>query len=72
MMIDTLRTFHRAIPFQPFVIHLVDGRSIDVACNDFMAIASSERRIAVCGLDDALTLIDVQTITNIECQRLGH
>jgi hypothetical protein len=45
MTIEKLREFYDASPFQPFVLHLADGRKIPVVHRDFFAAAPSGRTV---------------------------
>jgi len=57
--IEKLRELYDATPFQPFVIHLADGRQLPVHHRDFMMAAPSGRTIVVMQPDDSLNIIDV-------------
>ena len=66
MTIEQLRTFYSARPFQPFVMHLADGRSIPVLHPEFMASAPSGRTVTVYQPDDTLNVIDLLLVTDLE------
>ncbi len=66
MTIDQIRTLYDAQPFQPFVIHLADGREIPVEHREFMARAPSGRTVTVYGTDDAAHIIDLLLVTDLE------
>jgi hypothetical protein len=66
MTIDQIRTLYDAQPFQPFVIHLADGRHIPVEHREFMAHAPSGRTVTVYGPDDAAHVIDLLLVTDLE------
>ena len=66
MAIDQIRTLYDAQPFQPFIIHLADGRQIPVDHREFMMRAPSGRTIAVYGTDDAAHVIDLLLVTDLE------
>ena len=66
MTIEQLRTFYSAQPFQPFVMHLADGRSIPVLHPEFMASAPSGRTVTVYQPDDTLNVIDLLLVTDLE------
>ena len=66
MTIDQIRTLYDAQPFQPFVIHLADGRELPVDHREFMMRAPSGRTIAVYGRDDAAHIIDLLLVTDLE------
>jgi hypothetical protein len=66
MTIDQIRTLYDSQPFQPFVIHLADGRQIPVEHREFMARAPSGRTVVVYGKDDAAHIIDLLLVTDLE------
>ena len=66
MTIEQLRNFYNAQPFQPFVMHLADGRAIPVHHREFMASAPSGRTITVFQPDDTLNIIDLLLVTDLE------
>ena len=66
MTIEQLRNFYSAQPFQPFIMHLADGRSIPVLHPEFMASAPSGRTITVYQPDDTLNVIDLLLVTDLE------
>lgn len=53
-------------PFQPFLIHLADGRDIPVVSREFMASAPSGRTIVVFQPDDKMHIIDLLLVTDVE------
>jgi hypothetical protein len=64
--IDQIRTLYDAQPFQPFIIHLADGRQIPVEHRELIARAPSGRTVVVYGTDDAAHVIDLLLITDLE------
>jgi hypothetical protein len=66
MTIEKLRDFYDAKPFQPFTIHLADGRGIKVLHPDFIATAPSGRTVTVYQPDDSLNVIDLLLVTDLE------
>jgi len=65
----TTREFRRlfaAKPFQPFTIHLVDGRHIPVVHRDFVMLSPSGRTAIVYQLDDDFDVIDILLVTALE------
>jgi hypothetical protein len=66
MTIEQLRNSYNAQPFQPFVMRLADGRSIPVLHPEFMASAPSGRTVMVYQPDDALHVIDLLLVTDLE------
>ena len=66
MTIEKFRDFYDAQPFQPFVIHLADGRHIPVHHPDFIATAPSRRTVTVYQPDDTLNVVDLLLVTDLE------
>jgi hypothetical protein len=66
MTIEQLRNFYNAQPFQPFVMHLADGRAVPVMHREFMASAPSGRTITVYQPDDTLNVVDLLLVTDLE------
>lgn len=68
MTIEQLRNFYDAQPFQPFVIHLADGRQIPVSGREFMASAPNGRTIIVYQRDSSFNVIDLLLVTDLEAK----
>ncbi len=66
MQMKELQSFYRAQPFQPFVVHLADGREIGVEHPEFMALAPTGRSAVVYGGDGGFEVIDVLLVTSLE------
>ena len=67
MTIDQLREVHRARPFQPFTLHLADGRPIRVPHPEFLAYFSPRARtVSVAISEHAFEIIDLLLVTSIE------
>jgi hypothetical protein len=66
MTIERFRDFYDAQPFQPFVIHLADGRHVPVHHRDFVMAAPSGRTVVVQQPDDTLNIIDLLLVTDLE------
>ncbi len=71
MTIEKFRELWDAQPFQAFVIHLADGRSIPVAHREFMATAPSGRTVTVYQPDDRLNIVDLLLVTDLEINPNG-
>ena len=72
MTLEQVRSFHKAEPFQPFVIHLADGREIPVHHREFIMAALSGRILIVCQPDDTFNWIDLLLVTDIEVKPLQN
>jgi hypothetical protein len=66
MTIEQLRAFYDAQPFQPFVMHLADGREIPVRSREFMASAPNGRTVIVYQPDNSFNVIDLLLVTDLE------
>jgi hypothetical protein len=66
MTIEQLRTIHQATPFQPFTIHLADGRSLNVPHREFLSHSPSGRTVIVFGDDDSFSVVDLLLVTELE------
>ena len=53
-------------PFQPFVLHLADGRGLEVGHPEFASISQSGRRVIVEKEDDTFEIVDVLLVNNVE------
>lgn len=68
MTIEQMRGVYDATPFQPFVIHLADGRAVPVHHRDFIMAVPSGRTLFVCQPDDTVNIIDLLLVTDLELQ----
>jgi hypothetical protein len=69
MTSEKIRELHKAQPFHSFVLHMADGRHINVRHPEQMAISPSGRIAVVFTADDqkdSSHYIDVLMITDIE------
>jgi hypothetical protein len=71
MTIDRLRQLYYDQPFRPFVIHLADGRGVEVVHREFMAFSPSGRTIVVHQPDDSMNIIDLLLVTDLELKPIG-
>jgi hypothetical protein len=69
MTIEKLKELYDAQPFQPFIIHLADGREVPVHHRDFIMAVPSGRTILVVQPDDSLNIIDLLLVTDLELNR---
>ena len=72
MTIEQVRRFYDAKPFQPFVIHLADGREIPIVHREFIMAAPSGRTVSVYQPDDTLNVIALLLVTDLEIKPLGN
>jgi hypothetical protein len=66
MTIDQVRHIYRKSPFQPFVIHIADGRDIRVNHQEFLSMSPSGRTIIIHQPDDSFEIIDLLLVTSLE------
>ena len=71
MTVEQLRQLHQARPFQPFAIHLVDGRTLTVEHPEMLAQSSSGRTIAVAHPDDVIETVDLPLVVSLKPLRNG-
>ncbi|MFN2508977.1 MAG: hypothetical protein ABR589_09415 [Chthoniobacterales bacterium] len=71
MKIEELRSAMHAAPFQPFVIHVADGRPVRVPHPDFIALHGTRTAIVTSPdpkAQPSYRLIDVPMITQLEIE----
>jgi hypothetical protein len=66
MTIERFRELFDSQPFQPFTIHLADGRQVPVLHREFIAAAPTGRTVVVFQPDDSLNIIDLLLVTDLE------
>ena len=66
MTLEQVRNLHSAQPFQPFVIHMADGRSIPVSSREFIMTVPSGRTLVVAETEDRVHFIDLLLVTDLE------
>lgn len=66
MTVEQLRNAHRTRPFQPFTIHLADGRHFHVPHPEFLSYSPSGRTAIVHHADDTFSIIDLLLVTELE------
>jgi hypothetical protein len=64
--VEQLRQLRHAQPFQPFTMHLADGRQIPVRHPELVATSPSGRTIIVCQPDDSFNIVDLLLVTGLE------
>jgi len=72
MTTDQLRNVLKATPFQPFTIHLADGRHIDVRHAEFVALSPSGRSMVVYQPDESFNVVDLLLVTDLAVGRNGN
>ena len=69
MRIEHLQNLHQANPFQPFDIHLADGRSLPVEHPEFLAQSPTGRTIVVGRPDGVLEIVDLLLGVSLKTRR---
>jgi hypothetical protein len=69
MKIDEIRKLLHAARFQPFKIHVADGRTLQVPHPDFVALTGNNRTLIVTSTGKpSFTLVDIPLITQLEVE----
>ena len=66
MTIQQLRAAHRVVPFQPFAVHMADGRSFHVPHPDFLSMSPTGRTVIIYQQDDEFSILDLLLMTKIQ------
>jgi hypothetical protein len=66
MTIEQLRNVHQARPFRPFILHLADGRQLNVPHSEFLSHSPSGRTVIVHESDESYSIVDLLLVTRIE------
>lgn len=66
MVTGRLREALDTRPFQPFIMHMTDGRGLEVRSPELLAISPSCRIAVFIGPKDSVHVIDVFMVTDIE------
>lgn len=65
MIIEQLRMFLRSTPFQPFSIHIFDGRQVVVEHPDAALVNEPGRTIAVINAEKVIEVINLLLVTSL-------
>jgi hypothetical protein len=66
MILEQLHETHSRRPFQPFRIHLADGRTLPVDHPEFLSQSPTGRTIAVALADGTHQIVDLLLVTSLE------
>lgn len=61
-----VRTLYRAQPFRPLVLHLADGRSVQVDHPELMALSPNGRSATIYLKNSLFEIVDVMLVTSAE------
>jgi hypothetical protein len=70
MTIEQFRAAYIAQPFQPFIIHLANGRQIPVPSREFVLVPPGGRTFAVYH-DNAIHVMDLLLVTEFEIRAVA-
>jgi hypothetical protein len=65
MTIEQLRKMLQARPFEPFDVHMADGRSLPVEHPEFLALSPAGRTISVGLADGNFEIVDLLLATSL-------
>ena len=65
MTVQQLRAAHKAVPFQPFTVHMADGRSFRVPHPDFLSMSPGGRTVIVYEENDEFSILDLLLMSEI-------
>jgi hypothetical protein len=68
MTIERIRKVYSAEPFQPFTLHLADGRSLSIPHREFLALGPSGRTVLVFTPDGDFHIVDLPLVTDLHVQ----
>jgi hypothetical protein len=71
MTIEQLRQMHLARPFEPFDIHLADGRALPIDHPECLAHAPAGRTIGVARSDGTIEIVDLLLVVSIKPRANG-
>lgn len=66
MTIEAIRKLIDAQPFQPFTMHLADGRDIPVHHREFIMAVPSGRTLIVLEPDDTMHIVDLLLVADVK------
>ena len=66
MNMEEILDFQRATPFTGYIIHLSDGRSLEVEHPEFLARSPLGRSIVVYGPLGSLEVVDLRQVVSLE------
>ena len=63
---EKIKSVHTAKPFRPFILHMADGRQVNVDHPEFMAVSPTGRYATVYKLDESTEEIELFLVTSVE------
>jgi hypothetical protein len=71
MSVEQVRRLYEAQPFQPFTLHLADGRQIPVHHREFIAFSPTGRKLFVYQPDTSFNIVNLYLVTDLEVKPNG-
>ena len=71
MRTEQLREVLQTRPFEPFGVHLADGRCLTVKHPDFLALFPPGRTFVVTLEDDSFEVVDLLLVTSLRVRPAG-
>ena len=65
MTVEQFRTFRDARPFEPFVVHIADGRFFAIFHPDAAALSRSGRTLSLVNQDGLIEVIDMLLVISL-------
>jgi len=72
MTIQEIKRVHQAQPFEPFRVHVADGRVFTVSHPEFMSQSQNGRMIYINTPDDSMVSLDLLLVTGLETGLKGR
>ena len=66
MTVGEVRRHYEAQPFQPFVMHMANGRNLPVWRREFLAISPVGRTVFVFQPDESFDIVDLLLVTDLK------
>ena len=61
-----IRKLCEATSFEPFRVHMANGKAVDIPHPEFMLISRSGRRLIVDMPDDTFEIVNLSLVTSVE------
>jgi hypothetical protein len=72
MTIEHVRELYFAQPFQPFTLHLADGRNLEIKSREFVLVPPAGRTIAVYLAEKTIRIVDLLLVPEASVQTNGN
>jgi hypothetical protein len=68
MTLQELNAVHSAVPFRPFTIRVVDGRSFRITHRDYISASPVGRTVITYGTDGSFSILDLLLVTELSVE----